>query len=178
MNKMTDLKLFVDASTDVKDKVLICQSNADKLGVKNGDSVDVINTDNNLKKVAQIEISDSMLDFAGQFAKNILDDLQFSGVELTIRKASGAAATLTPTVQIPKVPSTQPAPASKEPSSLSPLPSPPPEVQPSQPQPTTPPQPIPQPQPTSYIYCPNSNLANLLTLIFSPTLATVSIIIS
>jgi hypothetical protein len=151
---MTDLKLFVDANNDVTDKVIICQSNADKIGVKNGDTVEVINTDNNLKKVARVEISDNMLDFAGQIAKNILDDLQFSGVELTIRKAS-TAATLAPTVRIPKVPLTQPTPVPQEPSSLSPLPSPPPAGQPSQPisppQPTTqpistpPPQPIPQP---------------------------------
>ncbi|MCK4285844.1 MAG: hypothetical protein KAX18_06560, partial [Candidatus Lokiarchaeota archaeon] len=163
---MTDLKLFVDANNEVADKVIICQSNADKLGVKNGDSVEVINTDNNLKKVAQVEISDSMLDFAGQFAKNVLDDLQFSGVELTIRKAS-ATATLTPTVSIPKVPPTQPAPAPTEPSSLSPLPSPPPNVQPSppftppqptpQPITTPPPQPVPQPIPTPQLTPPPSS---------------------
>jgi len=166
MSKMTDLKLFVDASNDVTDKVVICQSNADKLEVKNGDSVEVINIDNNLKKVAQIEISDTMLDFAGQFAKNILDDLQFSGVELTIRKAS-AAATLTPTVRIPKVPSTQPAPAPTESPSLSPLPTPPPTIQPSQPitapppqpvpQPITTPEPVPQPIPTPHLTPPPSS---------------------
>jgi hypothetical protein len=160
---MTDLKLFVDATSEVTDKVIICQSNADKLEVKHGDSVEVINNDNNLKKIAQIEVSDSMLDFAGQFAKNILDDLQFSGVELMIRKAS-AAATLTPTLNIPKVPSTPPSPAPTKPSSLSPLPSRPPDVQPSQPnapsqpapqpQPTAPPQLIPQPTPTPQLHPP------------------------
>lgn len=147
---MTDLKLFVDANNEVEDKVLICQSNADKLGVKNGDTVEVINVDHNLKKFAQVEISNTMLDFAGQFAKNILDDLQFSGVELTIRKASDAA-TLTPTVRIPKVPPAQTAPAPTEHSNLSPLPTPPPDVQLSQPvsPPFTTPEPVPQPQPVS-----------------------------
>ncbi|MHA2280765.1 MAG: VWA domain-containing protein [Promethearchaeota archaeon] len=142
---MADLKLFVDANNEVADKVVICQSNANKIGVKNGDSVEVVNTDNNLKKVAQIEISDSMLDFAGQFAKNILDDLQFSGVELMIRKAS-AAATLTPAVSTPNIPSTQPAP----------LPSPSLDGKPSQPipQPITTPEPIPQPTPTPHLTPP------------------------
>jgi hypothetical protein len=140
---MEELKLFVDANADITDKVVICQSNASKLGVKNGDPIEIINSDNNLKKVAIIEISDDMLDFAGQFAKNLLTELQFSGVELAIRPASGATASPTPTTSVPKVATTQP-------SSLSPLPSPPP-AQPTPqpaPQPTTIPQPIIQPAPT------------------------------
>ncbi len=166
-----DIKLFVDANNEITDKVLICQSNATKLGVKNGDSIEVLNIDNNLKKTATVEISDTILDFAGQFAKNLLDDLQFSGVELTIRPAS-AAATLTPTLRVPKVPKLQltpppelisqstppPEPISQptpppEPISrptpppqptLSPLPIPPSEPTPA-PQPTLTPTPVPQP---------------------------------
>ena len=159
---MTELKLFVDANNDISDKVVICQSNANALGVKNGDPVEVINSDNKLKKVATIEISNDMLDFAGQFAKNILDDLQFAGVELTVRPSS-AAATLTPTLKVPKVPTQQPTPAStsvrefvlKDLDALSPLPTPPPQPSPSPevtpPQPTPPPQiqPTPAPQPST-----------------------------
>ncbi|MHA2391452.1 MAG: VWA domain-containing protein [Promethearchaeota archaeon] len=140
---MEELKLFVDANADITDTVVICQSNASKLGVKNGDPIEIINSENNLKKVAIIEISDDMLDFAGQFAKNLLTELQFSGVELAIRPASGATASPTPTTIVPKVATTQP-------SSFSPLPSPPP-AQPTPqpaPQPTTIPQPIIQPAPT------------------------------
>ncbi|MFW9875248.1 MAG: VWA domain-containing protein [Candidatus Thorarchaeota archaeon] len=146
---MVELKLFVDANNEISNKVIICQSNADKLGVKKGDSVEVINSDNNLKKLAVIEISNEMLDFAGQFAKNILEDLQFSGVELTVRPAS-AAVSLTPKVQVPKVPTQQPTPAPPEPSRLSPLPTPPPahETTPPQPKPTPRPVPAPQIQPT------------------------------
>ena len=147
---MAELKLFVDANNDISDKVVICQSNADRLGIKNGDSVEVINSDNNLKKIAIIEISDDMLDFAGQFAKNVLEDLQFSGVELTVRPAS-AAASLTPKLQVPKVPTHQPTPAPTEPSSLSPLPTPPPSPGIIPPQPTATPQPSPQPAPPPQI---------------------------
>ncbi|TET56851.1 MAG: VWA domain-containing protein [Promethearchaeota archaeon] len=165
---MTEIKLFVDANNDIKDKILICQSNANKLGVKNGDSIEVLNIDNNLKKTAKVEISDTILDFAGQFAKNILDDLQFSGVELSVRPSS-AAAKLTPTLRVPKVPTPQPTPPSEpipEPTpgpTLSPLPTPPapqptptptPALQPTytptpppQPSLTPPPTPIPQPTP-------------------------------
>ncbi|MCK4779241.1 MAG: hypothetical protein KAT57_03595, partial [Candidatus Lokiarchaeota archaeon] len=65
---MTEIKLFVDSNNDIKDKILICQSNANKLGVKDGDSIEVLNIENNLKKTAKVEISDTILDFAGQFA--------------------------------------------------------------------------------------------------------------
>lgn len=147
---MAELKLFVDGNSDISDKVIICQSNADKLGVKNGDAVEVINLDNNLKKVAVVEISNDMLDFAGQFAKNLLEELQFAGVELTVRPSS-AAVKLEPKVKIPKVPTQQPAPTTtnqsvfKQLDALSPLPTPPPSPQSSQP--TSMPQPVPQPTP-------------------------------
>ena len=153
---MPEIKLFVDANDEIRDKVIICQSNANKLGLKKGDSAEVLNIDNNLKKTVVIEISDTVLDFAGQFSKNILDDLQFSGVELTVRPASGAAK-LTPTLKVPKVPTPQPAPIPSTPTepSLSPLPTPPPTPQPAPipqpsltPPPTTAPQPTPAPQPS------------------------------
>ena len=142
MKILTEIKLFVDSNNDIKDKIKICQSNATKLGVKNGDSIEVLNIDNNLKKTAKVEISDSILDFAGQFAKNILDDLQFSGVELSVRPIS-AAATLTPTLRVPKVPTPQPTPPAPQPTptpgpTLSPLPTPP------APQPTPTPTPAPR----------------------------------
>ncbi len=153
---MPEIKLFVDANDEIRDKVIICQSNANKLGLKKGDSAEVLNIDNNLKKTVVIEISDTVLDFAGQFSKNILDDLQFSGVELTVRPASGVAK-LTPTLKVPKVPTPQPAPIPSTPTepSLSPLPTPPPTPQPAPipqpsltPPPTTAPQPTPAPQPS------------------------------
>ena len=127
---MPEIKLFVDANDKLKDKVvIICQSNADTLGIKNGASIEVINIDNNLKKTAKIEISDVVLDFAGQFSKNILDTLEFTGVELIIRSMS-VETTLKPVLKIPKVlpprPATTPPPAQKP--GLSPLPTRPPEM--------------------------------------------------
>ncbi|MFX0035996.1 MAG: VWA domain-containing protein [Candidatus Hermodarchaeota archaeon] len=149
---MTEIKLFVDANNEIIDKVIICQSNADKLGLKSGESVEIINVDNNLKRVSTVEISNTVLDFAGQFAKNLLDDLQFSGVELTVRSISDAAK-IAPTLKVPKVPTPQPSPApTPKESTLSSLPSPPPAPQPMPaprptpvPQPITTPIPIPQP---------------------------------
>ncbi|KKL93487.1 hypothetical protein LCGC14_1874190, partial [marine sediment metagenome] len=136
---MIEITLFVDASKDISDKVKICQSNAEKLGLKNGASIEVINSANNLKKGATIEVSSEMLDFAGQFAQNILDDLLFSGVELTIRPVSIENKSLSPTVKVPKIISKKPSQPPTESTILSPLPTPPP------PQ-ILPPQPIPAPQ--------------------------------
>ena len=149
---MPEIKIFVDVNEEITNKVVICQSNADKLGVKNGGSIEVVNPDNNLKKTATLEISDMVLDFAGQVAKNVLEDLQFSGVELAIRPVS-AAASLTPMLKIPKVPAPKPTPTPQptQPSTLSPLPTPPPSVAPSPqptPEPTLTPAPVPQPIPT------------------------------
>ena len=156
---MNEIKLFVDSNNDIKDKIIICLSNATKLGVKNGDSIEVLNIDNNLKKTASVEISDTILDFAGQFAKNILDDLQFSGVELSVRPIS-APAKLTPTLRVPKIPIPQPTPPTEP--TLSPLPTPP------APQPT--PTPTLAPQPT-YTPTPQPSLTPPPTPIPQPTLA-------
>ena len=138
-----EIKLFVDGNSEIRDKVIICQSNANKLGVKNGDSIEVLNIDNNLKKTVIVEISDKILDFAGQFSKNILDELQFSGVELTVRPAI-IAASLTPAIKIPKVPSTQPTPMP------TPKLTPPPKISlsPMSPAPTPALQPTPAPHPS------------------------------
>ncbi|MFX1315593.1 MAG: VWA domain-containing protein [Promethearchaeota archaeon] len=147
---MSEIKIFVDVNEEIKNKVVVCQSNANKLGVKNGGSVEVVNPDNNLKTTATLEISNMVLDFAGQVAKNILDDLQFSGVELAIRPLSSAAS-LTPMLKVPKVPAPKPTPIPQpsQPSTLSPLPTPPLSMTPT-PEPTPSPaiQPIPTPQPT------------------------------
>ena len=161
----TELKLFVDVNNEIKDKVIICQSNANKLGVKNGDSIEILNVDNNLKKTATVKISDSVLDFAGQFSKNLIDDLQFSGVELTIRPVV-ASTKLAPSLQVPKIPTPKPTPkVTSEPvskpsskPSLSPLPTPPP---------SSVPQPTPVPQPT---FAPPPGPASQPTPIPQPTL--------
>ena len=105
---MPDITLFVDANDERKDIVIVCQSNADILGLKNGDSVEIVNLDNNLMTTSILEISDTVLDFAGQFSNNMLDNLKFTGVELTLRSVT-AAATLKPVLRIPKVPAPKPA---------------------------------------------------------------------
>ena len=83
--KAEDIKIFVDVSENTSDKVAICQEIADKLGIKNGASIEVHNPDNGKKATAVIEISNMVLDFAGQVSKNIVDSLDFMGVELILR---------------------------------------------------------------------------------------------
>jgi len=144
---MPEIKIFVDVSESTTDKVVICQENADKLGIKNGSSIEVHNPDNGKKINAVIEISNMVLDFAGQVSKNIVDSLDFMGVELILRPISGAGL-LTPTVQIPKVPKVAPTtPPVTSPSKpkLTPLPSKPPQMTPDRPTP----QPLPVSTPSS-----------------------------
>ena len=153
---MSEIKIFVDVSESTTDKVVICQENADKLKIKNGSSIEVHNPDNGKKTTAVIEVSNMVLDFAGQVSKNIVDSLDFMGVELILRPMSSTGL-VTPKIQAPKVPKPAVAPQP----TLTPLPTKPPQLAPSRPttQPLpgpTSPQPVPghvplptqQPKPT------------------------------
>jgi hypothetical protein len=142
---MPELKIFVDVSESTTDKVVICQENADKLGIKNGSSIEVHNPDNGKKATAKIEISNMVLDFAGQVSKNIVDSVDFMGVELILRPTS-AGGLPTPTIQAPKIPPTTPPATSPSKSKLTPLP-----TKPSQ---LTPSRPVPQPLPVSALSPP------------------------
>jgi hypothetical protein len=145
---MSEIKIFVDINEDSKDKVVICQENAEKLGISNGSSIEIENPDNGMKTSGKVEISNMVLDFAAQISKNIIDTLQFTGVELILRPA-GSAGLAAPKLQIPKVPSPKPQ-ESQRGSSFTPLPSPPPQMDSSRPvpQPTTAPIPSKPPQTT------------------------------
>ncbi|GAG22061.1 unnamed protein product, partial [marine sediment metagenome] len=137
---MSEIKIFVDVSESTNNKVVICQENATKLGVINGASIEVLNPDNAKTTTAEVEISNMVLDFAGQVSKNIIDNLEFKGVELLLRPMSSTGL-LTPEIKIPKVPSiktvTQP--------TLTPLPIRPTQMKTKKPQPL----PLPTQQPRS-----------------------------
>jgi hypothetical protein len=151
---MSELKIFVDVSESTQDKVVICQENANKLSVSNGASIEVENPDNGIKTTAVVEISNMVLDFAAQISKNIVDSLEFSGVELILRPVSSSGLA-PPKLHIPKVPAPRPTPTPQsEPqgqpvsdSSLTPLPRPPPQMTPSKPIPQPTPAPLPQKPP-------------------------------
>jgi len=159
---MSEIKVFVDVSESTTDKVVICQENADKLGVKNGASIEVHNPDNGKKTTAVIEISNMVLDFAGQVSKNIVDSLDFMGIELILRPMSSTGL-VTPKIQAPKVlkPTVPPTTSPSQPK-LTPLPTKPSQLTPSRPttkplpEPTSPSAPVPghvpiptqQPEPT------------------------------
>ena len=155
---MSEIKIFVDINEDSKDKVIICQENAEKLGLSNGANIEIENPDNGMKTTGKIEVSNMVLDFAAQISKNIIDYLQFTGVELILRPV-GSTGLATPKIQIPKVPYPKPQGTQKS-SSFTPLPSPPGQISSSRPipQPTSapipsiPPQtatsPVPKPVPT------------------------------
>ena len=142
---MSEIKIFVDINEDSKDKVIICQENAEKLGISNGAKIEIENPDNGIKATGKIEISNMVLDFAAQISKNIIDDLQFTGVELILRPA-GSSGLAAPKLQIPKVPSPRPQ-GSQSGSSFTPLPSPPSQINSSRPIPQPAPAPIPSKPP-------------------------------
>jgi len=147
---MSEIKIFVDISESTTGKVVICQDNATKLGIKNGTSVEIENPDNSKKTTAVIEISNMVLDFAGQVSKNIVDALEFTGVELIIRPMSSTGL-ITPKLHIPKVPVLKPV-VSPPPTSkpgLTPLPTRPTQLIPSRPTPQPTAAPIPQSPPPS-----------------------------
>ena len=142
---MSEIKIFVDVNEDSDDKVIICQENAEKLGISNGAKIEIENPDNGMKATGKIEISNMVLDFAAQISKNIIDDLQFTGVELILRPA-GSSGLAAPKLQIPKVPSPRPQ-GSQSGSSFTPLPSPPSQINSSRPIPQPAPAPIPSKPP-------------------------------
>jgi hypothetical protein len=146
---MSELKIFVDVSESTTNKVVICQDNATKLHVSNGASIEVENPDNAKKLNAIVEISNMVLDFAAQISKNIVDALEFSGVELILRPISSTGLA-PPKLQIPRVPSPRPVPVPQPQgypapdSSLTPLPTPPPQMTPTRPMPQPKAAPLPQ----------------------------------
>jgi len=142
---MSEIKIFVDISESTTGKVVICQDNANKLGIKNGAPVEIENPDNSKKTTAVIEISNMVLDFAGQVSKNIVDALEFTGVELIVRPTSSTGL-VSPTLHIPKVPVPRPGaplPSTSKPG-LTPLPTRPSQLTSSIPTPQTPPPSEPQ----------------------------------
>ena len=88
---MPEIKIFVDQKSDISNKVIISPRNAQILGVANGEQVEVFNPDNHKTVYAAIEISDQVLDFAGKFAGDIINSLEYSGVELIVRKITQQA---------------------------------------------------------------------------------------
>ncbi|MBY9017831.1 MAG: VWA domain-containing protein [Candidatus Lokiarchaeota archaeon] len=146
---MAELKIFVDINEKSSDKVVICLENANKLGLMDGASVEVENPDNNKKYNAKIEISSMVLDFAAQISKNVIDLLEFSGVELVLRPVSSTGL-IAPKLQIPKIPPGSRTPIAPQSPSLTPLPSPPPTITTTRPipAPTSAPVPSRPPQPT------------------------------
>ncbi len=150
---MSEIKVFVDITEDTKNRVVICQENADKLGLSKGSSIEVMNPDNGMKASGKVEISSMVLDFAAQISKNIIDTLDFTGVELILRSESTKGLP-TPKLQIPKIPPPKVKTPPQE-SSFTPLPTPPSQIDAyrtipepkSAPIPSKPPQEVPSPVP-------------------------------
>ena len=88
---MPEIKIFVDQKNDITNKVIISPGNGQILGVNNGEQVEIFNPDNYKTIFASVEISDKVLDFAGKFSGDIISNLEYSGVELIVRKITQQA---------------------------------------------------------------------------------------
>ena len=177
---MADIKIFVDIKEGSHNKVAVSSINAEKLGVSVGASVEVVNPDNNMSAIGVLEISESALEFAGQISKNIIDAIQFTGIEVIIRASMAPSPTpqqAAPayTAPAPQVASTSPSmqtplqtPKIRVPgtgvqtSQLTPTPQPPPSLKPvTIPQPTPMPTsgPPPQLRPPSHLSAPATSMS-------------------
>lgn len=105
------LILFVEVFDSDSEKVITSNENLEKLGVKNGDIVEVIDMDTNKTIPACIEGSADVLEFAGKFSKIIINNLNFKGVELGIRVKSDIIFVPEPTpskkISVPETPSAE-----------------------------------------------------------------------
>jgi len=108
---MVDIKIFVDIKEGSQNMVAVSSINAEKLGVSVGASVEVVNPENNMSAIGVLEISESALEFAGQISKNIIDAIQFTGIEVIIRPSMAHSQTpqqAAPAYTAPVVASTSP----------------------------------------------------------------------
>ena len=114
---MTEIKIFVDVKDDTNSKAVISPINAEKLGITSGSSVEVYNPDNGTSAIAEVEVSDIALDFAGQISKNIVDQLEFVGIELVLRPSAEEIPVVKAQQPSPEQEITAPAPATTAPKS-------------------------------------------------------------
>ncbi len=137
-----EIKIFVDQKNDITNKVIISPGNAQILGVSNGEQVEVFNPDNYKNVYTIVEISDQVLDFAGKFSGDIIRNLEYSGVELIVRKITQQAQQpqqfQQPQIPQPQIPQPYPQPVRSYPTSPMPAQAPSP----------TPPRPYQAPSPT------------------------------
>jgi len=88
---MPEIKIFVDIKEDTTNTIVISISNAKKLGVSEGSSIEVFNPENGRGSFGTVKLSESALDFAGSISKNIIDTIQFAGIEVILKPSSAAS---------------------------------------------------------------------------------------
>lgn len=150
-----EIKIFVDQKQGISNTVIISPENARKLEVSNGQNVEVYNPDNGQTVNSTVQVSENVLDFAGKFSKDILQSVNYSGVELIVRSqgtgtSQPASQPATPQATNPPPQDTRgtftPPPKLKRPE-ISPKPPPPPATHQTTPSPSEAPKP-PQSAPT------------------------------
>ncbi|MHA1731647.1 MAG: VWA domain-containing protein [Promethearchaeota archaeon] len=93
-----ELKLFVEPVPDLK-KVLLSPANADKIGLPNGGSVEIVDGGTGKKTRATLEVSQDCLDFSAKVDADLLNSIEFDSLELTIVPVEEVDETLTAAAQ-------------------------------------------------------------------------------
>ncbi|MHA1341056.1 MAG: vWA domain-containing protein [Promethearchaeota archaeon] len=108
---MAENKLFVEPSVSISGKCVISPAVASKIGVNNGDVVKLMDPDNNATfSNCNVEISDDVFDFSIRVAQDVLDKMNFFGIEVIIEKAQGAVPTASTSISSPPTPQMPPQP--------------------------------------------------------------------
>lgn len=140
----TPINLFVEIIEDAVNKVIVAPENLQKMGINSGDTIEVVNLENNKTTTAVAVGSDEVLDFAGKFSKDICDKVEFIGVELGVRAKSSFGTTIDVKLAVaPSIPTPQsePTPAAAVPPKM--------DISLGQPEPTPAPRPVSTPVPTT-----------------------------
>ena len=83
---MVEIRLFIDILPGTANEVRINTFIAELLKLNNGDSVEVVNPENNRSKIVNVLISDMVLDISMETSLNITEELNLIGTELIIRE--------------------------------------------------------------------------------------------
>ncbi len=101
------LKLFVELASEISQKCLLSMKNAQSISLPNGGNVKLTDPVSKTSTICRMEASPETLDFSIRIAKDVLNNMNFTGLEIILEAASGGAvgipASSSPQMQTPSV---------------------------------------------------------------------------
>ena len=95
---MPEVKLFTEPVQGIK-KVLLSQSNSEKLGLPKGGEVQLVDEETGRSINAPMEVSDDVLDFSCKVDIEFLNQIEYDSIEIVIRPVSQADTTMDKAIQ-------------------------------------------------------------------------------